>query len=285
MKDLTLRILVSDDEADALKKNPGLINCQEEDVKVQRYIALPGEFCTPQRYKGKHPNISVADSRLSLSLEVLKVAKELNLQVKNNDQGFIGDLTFNETEALYRKLQEEQRMFFLSPWYFNRFLSHLTEGINERREVKYEDRELVTRERLIEIKLDIMERRDPWRAIWLCARFDSKEGKLTIAHPIVQENGEIKIVPEHLDGDTLMVDKTPGINIEDWVSNNYTPQGLVKNTVKEGRDYSRYPRKGSVPRFYALSDWVSFNCFENHGGSDSSLGNWPARLFSTGNQG
>ncbi len=284
---VTLEFVVKSNQVNALTdlaKNLSILgeyslNFKVEEVfQPQRYISLPGEFCTPKNYNGIHPDISFADSRLAVSPEVLKAAKELKLQVSNNDQGFIGNLTFDQTEKLYNKLKT-QGLFFLSPWYFNRALNRLNEGIRGRREVKYEDGEPVTKERLIEIKSDIMEIRDPWRAIWLWARFLSENGKLTIAHPIVQKNEEIKIVTEDLDKDTLMVDKIQGIDLRDWVSNGYTSQGLVKNTIKEGRDSSWYPRNGHVPRFNADSGGVGFLCGGGPSDSGSSLGIWPARIF------
>src|SRR3989344_7165335 len=162
MKLLNLQIIVEDSKAAQLITDPGLISYTEEPVRIraQRYILLPGEFCTPQNYEGKHPDLAVADSRLSFSLEVLKVAKELNLQVRNNNQGFIGYLTFDQTEQLYDNLQKITGLFFLSPWYAGRFLNNLQNGMQKEREVKYEDGESVSIDDLTKIYNDWAEQRD-----------------------------------------------------------------------------------------------------------------------------
>ena len=288
MKRVTIDAFVEDSEAKRLKESPGLIEFNEQSVRIQRYIRLPGDFCAPQgyeqKYQGKHPDLVVADSRLSLSLGVINAAKVSGLKVENNEQGFIGKLTFDQTEQLYDKLQKITGLFFISPRHANGFLSYLHEGMQKEREVKYENGESVSIEELTRIYNDWTEQRNPWRATWLNARFGGTIDNLTITHPVVQPDGKIKRVTESLDKNTLMKDRIPGIDLKDWLKNQ-TDQGLVTSTNKQGNVNYWYPRPNTVALFNANSGWVYFNCSGDSGGSGSALGSWPARVFSTGNEG
>ena len=288
MKRVTIDAFVEDSEAEKLKKYPGLIEFNEQVVRMQRYIHLPGDFCAPQgyeqKYQGKHPALLVADSRLSLSIEVINAAKVSGLKVENNEQGFIGKLTFDQTEQLYDKLQKITGLFFISPRHANGFLSYLHEGMQKEREVKYENGESVSIEELTRIYNDWVEQRVPWRATWLNARFSGTTANLTITHPVVQPNGKIKRVTESLDKNTLMEDRIPGIDLKYWLKKP-TDQGLVTSTNKQGNVNYWYPRRNTVARFGAYSGRVGFYCAGDSWLSGSALGSWPARVFSTGNEG
>ena len=50
MKRVTIDAFVEDSEAKRLKESPGLIEFNEQSVRIQRYIRLPGDFCAPQGY-------------------------------------------------------------------------------------------------------------------------------------------------------------------------------------------------------------------------------------------
>src|SRR3989338_7803701 len=80
----------------------------------------------------------------------------------------------------------------------------------------------------LEIYKDITEVRDPWRAEWLDADFKVKDKKLYINYNhVLDSNGNLIYKnSEVLDKATLMEDKTPGISLEDYLTNNNTKQGL-----------------------------------------------------------
>ena len=53
-------------------------------------------------------------------------------------------------------------------------------------------------------------------------------------------------------GDILLSDRTPGIDLNDWLAN-ATPHGLPNSRVGSGTMYYWHPRDGSVARFIADS--------------------------------
>ena len=104
-----------------------------------------------------------------------------------------------------------------------------------------------------EIYNEITEVRNPWRAEWLDADFKVKDKKLYINYNhVLDSNGNLIYKnSEVLDKATLMEDKTPGISLEDYLTNNNTKQGLPSKNVKSGDFYYWFPGddNNSVARF------------------------------------
>ncbi len=125
----------------------------------------------------------------------------------------------------------------------------------------------------IDIYKDITEARDPWRAEWLDADFKEINGILYMNYNHKLNGG--KLVPQNSEllESCLMQDKTPGIDLEDWM-NNPTKQGMPKLTVKDGGLYYWHPPSdnNSVAGFVAGSLRACLGCYGRPGGSDSSLG-------------
>ena len=72
-------------------------------------------------------------------------------------------------------------------------------------------------------------------------------------------------VTEELE-DCLIEDKTPGINLDSWLSNS-NKQGLPDKKTSVGDLYYWSPRDNAVARFYANSNWAVLSC---NGYPDSS---------------
>jgi hypothetical protein len=127
-----------------------------------------------------------------------------------------------------------------------------------------------------DIYKDITEVRSPWRAEWLDADFKVKGKDLYINYNhIFSPNGNL--IPKNseiLDKNTLMTDKAPGISLDDYISNNFTDQGLPSKNVKSGDLYYWNPRSdnNSVAGFNANSGRAVLDCCRDPSNADSSLG-------------
>ena len=118
-----------------------------------------------------------------------------------------------------------------------------------RKSLKYfktsKDRELQT------LYDEIAQVKSPWRANWLDAYFEKRKDGLYVL------TGN-KTKPEKMEA-CLMSDKTPGINLESWLSN-ATSQGLPKPEISDGDLYYWHPLENRVARFSAGSDWADLDC-------------------------
>ncbi len=110
---------------------------------------------------------------------------------------------------------------------------------------------------------EIFTARDPWRAEWLDAYFE-KQGKDMY---VLTKN---KTQKEKIE-DYLQKDKTPGIDLDNWLSNP-TKHGLPRENIKEGKLYYWSPENGRVARFVADSDWAGLDCYGVPDYSYASLG-------------
>ncbi|MEK6844708.1 MAG: hypothetical protein AABX44_00460 [Nanoarchaeota archaeon] len=161
----------------------------------------------------------------------------------------------------HKELQKNnQRMPTLSE--FIEFLKHLISNSNN--------------EEYQAIYKDLTEAKVPWRAEWLDADFKFENKKLYINYNhVLNKNGNL--IPKNLellDSNTLMRDKTPGIDLEDYIIKNHTEQGLPNKKVKPGFFYYWHPSKDnlSVARFGTGSDRVVLNCGRYKFGSYPNLG-------------
>ena len=153
----------------------------------------------------------------------------------------------NWSEAHEALAEESSRMLTIPE--FVKFLSYLKE------DTSYDSKEVYN---------EITQVRIPWRAEWLDAYFEKREGSLHV----LTEN---KTKAEKLEI-SLMKNKTPGISLESWISNP-TSQGLPRSDVAEGDLYYWHPRDGSIARFYANSQGYSgLNCSRNQSFRSSALG-------------
>ena len=112
---------------------------------------------------------------------------------------------------------------------------------------------------------EITEVKNPWRANWIDAYFQKRDDGFYVL------TGN-KTKAEKLE-DCLMEDKTPGINLDDWLEGkNVTSQGLPNPNMEDGKLYYWHPKDGSVARFYVSSDRADLNCFRYPSSRGSDLG-------------
>ncbi len=127
-----------------------------------------------------------------------------------------------------------------------------------------------------DIYKDITEVRNPWRAEWLDADFKVINEKLHVNYNhILDKNGNLTPKnSELLNSNTLMQDKTPRINLENYLNNFHTHQGLPNKNVGPGDLYYWYPRSDNnlVARFFADSDRAVLGCYRYPSAAGSSLG-------------
>ena len=124
---------------------------------------------------------------------------------------------------------------------------------------------------------EIIQVRDPWRSENLDAYFiNNASGTLKLNSHHQYDNGILTPKYSLPIGPCLMQDKTPGIDLQDWLTN-ATEQGLPQSTTKSGKLYYWHPRNGAIARFSAGSDGVVLDCGRGPGGRCGSFGVRPSR--------
>ena len=119
---------------------------------------------------------------------------------------------------------------------------------------------------------EITEVRAPWRAEWLDAKFE--DTNILYGHRI--QNGIlVPTYTQQLEAH-LSQNKTPGIDLQDWLTN-ANEHGLPIEKTKNGKLYYWSPANNSVARFIAYSDWALLDCSGGAEGSYTSLGVRPSR--------
>ena len=237
-------------------------------------IITPTSLQTPENYillpqTTEHPDLLIAKNRLFYDTEVDKAAKKLGLNLENNSQGYIGNI--NWEQAL--KLNNEAGNFTLNPKLFAEFLKLLKSGRPlDGKGVQVNSSELEN------ILKEIIEVRSPYRAEWLDAKYSKLGAQLQVNYHKFDSSGKLIEVTETLDTDTMLQNKTPGINLDDWV-NNPTSQGLPRTSVKEGNLYFWHPRESRVARFGAGPGGAYLGCNGDPQYSDSALG---GKVFAEG---
>ena len=123
--------------------------------------------------------------------------------------------------------------------------------------------------------------KSPWRSEWLDAKFSKKGGLIKkdqwyiTYHNI--DNAKISEVTEELE-DCLIEDKTPGINLDSWLSNS-TKHGLPDKKTSVGDLYYWGPGDNTVAGFSAGSDWAGLYCGRSPDYSDRALGVRRAKIL------
>jgi len=114
----------------------------------------------------------------------------------------------------------------------------------------------------------------PWRAEWIDADFKQKDGNLCInSKHIYQGENLVHQESKHLQKNTLMEDRDPGISLDSWI-NSPTKQGLPSKKTGSGNLYYWAPMSdnNSVAWFCAGSGRAGLYCDGDPSGSDSNLG-------------
>ena len=124
--------------------------------------------------------------------------------------------------------------------------------------------------------------RDPWRAEWFDAKFESRGGLAGIGTKLFINYGHTfqnnTVTPTHSEELTgyLANDKTPGIDKDDWLAK-ATVHGLPARSISDGQLYYWHPHNGKVAGFYANSVWASLYCGWDPSYTDARLGVRAAR--------
>jgi len=305
-KELTSQILV-DAEQTLRQYERGKINA-ELDAELEAIAKLPPEIFfeeIPKTHpKTTHPNIfsfdksqyiklegkdygngnkwgdcDVSMARIAYSPEIVKIGKKLNCNVQNTGKDslgrkFIGNINWDEAlkiALLYGDLLEEQRYsnaLFMRQ--FPDFLKLLKSGKAYDGNGKKIDPKI-----LENIFNDITQVKSPWRAEWIDGDFKYKDNKLYLAQSHVLDCSG-NLIPQYTKAldECLMKDKTPGINLDQWIQNP-TRQGLPRKSSEKGDLYYWCPDKdnNSVARFYADDGRTGLNCvgYRDLRGSDRGV--------------
>ena len=170
---------------------------------------------------------------------------------------------FNEnwTQCNESLKQEGQGLFMMNMYEFVEFLKHLKENPNQENNSIYESITAV---------------RSPYRGEWIDARFNQKQKKMVIDYHKLDPIGNRELVHEAL-VDYLDENKTPGIDLEEWI-NNSTTQGFPRKDSLRGDLYYYAPVNGRVARFDADSDGARLKYDRNPDCTDAGLGVRAAKI-------
>jgi len=118
---------------------------------------------------------------------------------------------------------------------------------------------------------EITEKRVPWRAEWLDAKFYNAALWVAYNH-IVDSDGKL-VAQDHekLEGHLIQDKKIPEISLEYWL-NNPTKQGLPPIVAKHGDLWYRLPIAGAVAKFYIGYGAAGLACNSTPDSSGSGLG-------------
>ena len=212
-----------------------------------------------------HPDILVGSKRLSLTPKVEQAAKRIGLQLQNNRQGYIGDISHQQSIDLLTSINSCNNSIYMAE-----FLSTLIQGVKGK-PVYDGNKNQIDKKLLENILSDITEQRGPYRGEWYNTSFTKVNNILQINYKKFDQKGNIVSVSEPLDPNTLLEDKLPGIDLDELL-NSPTSQGLPTSSISKGSLYYYHPRNGSVAGLDANSDWIVFSCDRYAQNSNSGLG-------------
>ena len=166
----------------------------------------------------------------------------------------------------------KENSFMLTIRQFVDFLNLLKSGnVYDENRNKISDKET---ELILE---DILAQRNPYRAEWLDAEFNTANSKIHINyHHLINRN--LKREKEPLE-DCLMQNKVPGIDLDYWLANATNSQGLPSKNNPNGKLNYYFPREGRVARFRANSVRVILDCIDGPLYSDVGLGVRPVKIL------
>ena len=208
--------------------------------------------------------------RLSANPLVEATARKIGLENIENTalmagghaHDYIGNMTWNQALSLNLSLGGQT----LNLRQFADFLILLKSG--KARDGKGKE---IHGKELLGIYDEITSVRGHFRSERLDARFEKKDGFLKINYNHSLNGGNLKPGREENLKDFLRKDKSPGINIDDWISS-ATYQGLPSLQTKEGNLFYWHPRDGMVAWFLAVSVRAYLDCYGGPASSDPVLG-------------
>ena len=213
-----------------------------------------------------YPDLNVSMERLGLTPEIRREGNIIGLDLRENEQGFIGSMNHEQALNLVNRLAG----FAPALPYFKNFLKHVRDGANEKLVVYDGNGNKVSSSRLSKIYKDITERCGPYRTEWLDAKFSREGREMQVTYHKVNQDRTLQEVTEPCQ-DCLMPDKTPGISLDYWLEN-ATTQGLPPSNTPHGDLHYLHSINGSVAWFGAYSVGVSLDCIRDPRYSGSWLG-------------
>jgi len=140
------------------------------------------------------------------------------------------------------------------------------------RKAKYADGSLIKPEEQERIFNEMYEVRNPWRAEYIDAKFKKENNNIYILYNhIIQIDNSLK--PSNMEKleNTLIQDKTPGINLNEWIMNPNS-HGLPRENIQNGTFYYWYPKDSKVAWLYADSVGALLDCIRGSAFSYGVLG-------------
>jgi hypothetical protein len=251
-----------------LEKSASQIS-QIAELDTSNWVRIPKEFT-----EGEY-NLDVDPARLSYSSAVEKVGKELGINYRNTSKDSLGrEFVGNNNWFNSLKLNISLGNKTLSADEFNDYLRLLYMGSQGKIKVYTSKGKQLDSKLCEKYLMDIVKVQSPWRAEWIDADFKTKEKDLYVNynHKLNDKGILIPQSKKILDKDTLMIDKTPGISLKDYILKNHTIQGFPNKKVKSGDLYYWNPRSdnNSVARFNASSGRADLSCgrYPSNWGSD-----------------
>ena len=237
---------------------------QIAELNTSKWIVMPKEF------SGLGYSLEIDPRRISNSPAVEKVAKEFRINPKNTGvdyfgKGFIGENNLYEFQKLAFGLGSKMLNFIE----INKFIKLISEGSKKNIRVFDASGDKLKPDYLALIKDDILKPTHMnWRGEWIDAHFNMKENSLT--HYIF-ENGKIVQKNEQLDENSLIENKIPGINIDNWIEDP-TRNGLPKKNIEDGDSYYWAPKNLCAAGIYVVRErvilsghWNSVESYSDHG--------------------
>ena len=256
-----------DDIANALLDNDSPPEDKGKNVPIkisnpEKYIILP----TRTHGSYSYPDLIVDMHRLGYDAMVEKAAKELGVTIQNtigekDGNQYVGNINWETALKLNQKLGN----ITLNPRQFIDLRELLEAGIDRNKKVYDGKGRPITVTVLKQVYNEIAEKRDPWRAEWLDARFTKIGGALSINYN------------HHLSGGNLTAGKSEILEAyleeNSWIDvTSFNKQGLPTRKSSTQKLYYWPPIDGTVARFYADSGWAGLSCGWDPSGTYGGLG-------------
>jgi len=209
--------------------------------------------------KGKEPE---ADADVTPVAGIENIGKWIIL----NEQSLISTDKYYHNHNWHdmHRLLQSGNQFMPTLLESNQFDKLVYNGINEKHsKVHYADETLVPLDELKKIFNGRYEVRSSWRGEYLDARFEQREdGLYILSNNIIQLDGSLKPQNEEILEDTLMENRIPGINLEEWIRNP-NKHGLPKPDISSGSLYYWCPTDERVAGLCADTDGANLDCYRN----------------------
>ena len=194
------------------------------------------------------------ETGLGSQIQGMIYVPEVNLHFTETRQ-FLNK-NYPDTQALIPQTRISGRKIFIPmPRQFRAFLKFLRNSRDASHQALFKD---------------ITEKRDPYRANRVNARFEQRGNAMWMISEHVLENGDYTTKEQMLQ-DYLAHDKKPGISLDSWIDST-TSHGLPPANISSGELWYWQPVSGRAAGFLANSGRSSLSCLRDPQYSFSGLG-------------